>query len=110
MIGTLNGNVYQFTTSGRWNCTNRFDNRGVNMNSIYAPDYFGFFFGSGRCLFSTCVMRREDYLDFWGSRMELPITIVDARKNLYNAQYTVRVYRKDVLLAEKVRERGGSEE
>ena len=42
--------------------------------------------------------------------MELPITIVDARKNLYNAQYTVRVYRKDVLLAEKVRERGGSEE
>ena len=42
--------------------------------------------------------------------MKLPITIVDARKNLYNAQYTVRVYRKGVLLAEEVRERGGSKE
>lgn len=45
---------------------------------------------------------RQEYLDFWGSEMQLPVTIVDRRKNQYNAQYTVRVFRKGMLLAERV--------
>ena len=94
--------MYQFTTSGTWNGTNHFENRGVNLNSVYSRDYFGAFFGDGKCVWRCDVRYRQDYLDFWGSEMQLPITIVDRRKNQHNAQYTVRVFRKGVLLAERV--------
>ena len=47
-------------------------------------------------------MTREQWWDVMGDHISLPITIIDRRKNQYDAQYSVRVIRKGNVLVTKV--------
>ena len=48
IVSTMNGNLLQFTTSGKWSQVNRFNNRGYNSDAIYPPHFITLTFGSGR--------------------------------------------------------------
>ncbi|KAK8817737.1 hypothetical protein WA538_004454 [Blastocystis sp. DL] len=91
IVATMNGNVFQFSTGGKWVDGSGERNDGGNMEGIYVPHY----------LSMTLNTDTHGWFDVVGNRVDLPITIVDRRKNSYGRKYHVAVFRKGQVLVEE---------
>ena len=102
IVATMNGNVLQFSTGGKWVNGSGERNDGGNMDGIYVPHYLSMVLDTDRLVCTLLLPRSHSWFDVVGNRVDLPITIVDRRKNTFGRKYHVAVFRKGRVLVEEV--------
>lgn len=102
IVATMNGNVLQFSTGGKWVDGSGERNDGGNMEGIYVPHYLSMTLSTDTWEYPPLLLRSHGWFDVVGNRVDLPITIVDRRKNSYGRKYHVAVFRKGRVLVEEV--------